>query len=149
MRSSQPDNLWPHEPTTTSLRRRETPHSVENYPRNTPAKLSGSRASKHCSATRIQKAIHAPHARATQWQLCQPLAPDNLTAQHKRSHRRAARRQLSRRTFHIHKKTLPRLSVATHRPGSRGAEPRRAAGGKAPQGENFRDCGRSTKAKWP
>ena len=30
-----------------------------------------------------------------------------------------------------------------------GGKPRRAAGGKAPQGENFRDCGRSTKAKWP
>ena len=30
-----------------------------------------------------------------------------------------------------------------------GGKPRRTAGGKAPQGENFRDCGRSTKAKWP
>ena len=30
-----------------------------------------------------------------------------------------------------------------------GGKPRRAAGGKAPQGEKFRDCGRSTKAKWP
>ena len=92
MRSSQSDNLWPHELTTTSLRRRETPHSVENYPRNTPAKLSGSRASETRNATRIQKAIHAPHARATQWQLCQPLASDNFTAQLKRLHHRAKSR---------------------------------------------------------
>ena len=44
---------------------------------------------------------------------------------------------------------LPRRAAGGKPRRAAGGKPRRAAGGKAPQGENFRDCGRSTKAKWP